>query len=91
MFKTMWNKIKDWSGWSHAGSIFMMRMEAFLSLLAAAFAGLDYNALMALDFSKGFNTPVLAGSGILFFKAVVMEKVRRSGSSDFETPKKKKR
>lgn len=82
MFTYIWNKIKDWSGWSAAGSIFTMRLEAFAGFVTAALLGMNWDALMALDYTNGFNYTVLAASGLVIAKAVLQEWVRRHNATD---------
>lgn len=83
MFGNLWQKLKDWTGWSEAGSIFLYRLEAITSFIAAVAIGMDWTALMAMDFSKGLNKSVLIPCALLFGKALLSEYVRRSGSKDF--------
>lgn len=78
----MWEKIKAWTGWSTAGSIFIARMETASGFLLAVLQGLDWSYLLAMDFSNGVNTPVLIAAGILFAKGIVSEVTRRHNATD---------
>lgn len=40
MLSKVWKKIKDWSGWSVAGSIVKARAEQLFGLVTAGLAGL---------------------------------------------------
>lgn len=79
----IWEKLKDWSGWNTAGSIFIARMEVLTGFLTTVIAGLDYNALLALDFTKGFTKEVLIPAGLLVFKGFISEWTRRFGDPKF--------
>jgi hypothetical protein len=77
-----WGKVKHWSGWSAAGTIFIARMETASGFLLAVLGGLDWSSLMALDFSNGINTPQMIGGGILVVKGIVTEMTRRNNAVD---------
>ncbi len=82
MIKQTWKKIKEWSGWSAAGTIFMARIEMFLSVISGVVLGFDWSALLAMDFSNGFNKPVLIACSLLALKALLFEIVRRHNAKD---------
>jgi len=82
-FKATWQKIKDWSGWSSAGTIFFSRMEGVLAFVGAAVAGIDWNALLALDFTQGFKNPALwVGAAVIVLRSVAYEWTRRHNATD---------
>lgn len=80
--KALWEKIKDWSGWSTAGSIFIARLEMAAGFVTAVFQGLDWDSLLNLDFSNGINKPVVIGGGLLLAKGIISEWTRRHGAKD---------
>jgi hypothetical protein len=83
MLTKIWNKIKAWTGWSEAGSIFLSRLEAVFAIALGSIQGMDWTALMNLDFTNGLNKPVLIVAGLIFAKAVIQEIVRRRNTKDF--------
>lgn len=78
MFSKVWNKIKDWSGWSTAGSIFTMRLEMIAGFAIAVLGAIDWSPLLGLGFETGINwKATVAIGGIMVTKALVQEIVRR--------------
>jgi hypothetical protein len=80
--KTLWNKIKDWSGWSEAGSIFVARLEVVVGFLISVFEGLDWSYLMSMDFSQGINKQVLFVGLLIIVKGLISEITRRHNATD---------
>ena len=78
-----WQKFKDWSGWTEAGSIFTMRLEAAVGFSIAVLGGIDWSPLLTLDFSNTISNGYLLGlGGVMFVKAIVQEVVRRKNATD---------
>lgn len=79
----MFNMIKNWSGWTEAGTIFKARMEMFGSALAAGVAALaSYNFLPYLTADKVDLRSVLIVSAYIGVSAMVTEYVRRYNATD---------
>lgn len=54
MFSTIWNTIKDWSGWSTNGTIFMRRLEVLGGAITAGLmAALNYDWLPYFSSTDG--------------------------------------
>lgn len=81
-FKATWQKIKDWSGWSSAGTIFISRMEVLAGFLAAALLGVDWNSIISMDFSHGFTPGILITGGVLILKGFLSEATRRHNAPE---------
>jgi len=80
----MWNTIKDWSGWSTAGSIVKARAEQLVGLIMAGTA-----SLMAFDFMPFLQetinwTHLAMVSGYLFVSGLVGEVTRRWNTKTVE-------
>lgn len=84
--KATWEQLKNWSGWSVAGSIFMARMEAFSGFLIAVFGGLDWGPIISLDFTTPIKSTALLSLGVAMgLKSVIAEVVRRA-NANFNQP-----
>lgn len=80
-----WDKIKSWSGWKKAGSIFMARMTALFGFATAVVGSMDWSPLWSL-FTTGteFTSRQLIFLGIgIVGGAVTAEIVRSRGTKDF--------
>jgi hypothetical protein len=79
----MFKKIKDWSGWSEAGSIFIARMEVVSGFLTGVLGGIDWTPVMTLDFTQPIADKTLIILGLsLVFKGVISEMTRRRNAKD---------
>lgn len=77
----MFEKIKDWSGWSTAGSIFIARMETLSGFLVGVVGGIDWSPLLAMDFTQPIaNKALIVMGAVLVIKGLVSEITRRRGS-----------
>ncbi len=82
------NKVKAaWEGmWAwvkNSGTILLARLTAAFGFVVAVLASTDWSLLMAMDFSQAFawNQFTIIG-GMTFFKGVVDEITRRSGTKE---------
>lgn len=76
----LWKKVKDWSGWSLAGTVFKARVEQITGLILAGMA-----SLMAFDFMPYLNQAVdwfhvAIVAGYMFATGVVGEIVRKANT-----------
>lgn len=83
--KKTWLKIKNWSGWSKAGSIFMARMAAIAGMITSIVGAMDWSPLWNLfttgtDFTQ--KQLIFMGIGIIG-GAITAELVRSHGTKDF--------
>ncbi len=79
MFKTLWTNIKEW--FNRSWSIFIARMEVLTGILVGVFGGLDWTALVNLDWSQGLkSTGTMIVAALLVIKGIVSEVGRRSGT-----------
>lgn len=79
----MWNKIKQWSGWETAGSIFMRRMEVLFGILIAGAAGLtSFNWLPYFSTGTVDWKTIAPIAGYLVAMGIVGEIVRRHKAND---------
>ena len=83
MFKKLWNKIKDWSGWSTAGSIFLARLHAMSGFAIGVIGGLNWTPLLSLDLSSAIASKTfLAVGGVILLQGIFAEVVRRHNAQD---------
>jgi hypothetical protein len=75
----VWTKIKAW--FNYSWSIFLARLEVLTGILVGAISGIDWTAIMSLDFKDSVyskNNIILAA--ILIIKGIISEVGRRSGT-----------
>jgi len=81
----MFQRIKDWSGWSTAGSIFIARMETLSGFLVGVVGGIDWSPLLALDFTQPIaNKTLIVMGSVLVIKGLVSEMTRRNNATDIK-------
>jgi hypothetical protein len=74
-----WTKIKAW--FNYSWSVFIARLEVLTGILIGAISGIDWTAIMSLDFKDSIyskNNIILAI--ILIIKGIISEVGRRSGT-----------
>jgi hypothetical protein len=79
MLSNVWTKIKEW--FNYSWSVLIARLEVLTGILVGAFAGIDWTAIMSLDFKDSIyskNNIILAG--ILVVKGIISEIGRRAGT-----------
>lgn len=83
MFSYIWKKIKSWSGWSAAGSIFLARLTALSGIVLAGLQGINWPSLMATDWSNvASSKAALISAGIAVAYGAVLEITRRHNATD---------
>lgn len=81
----MLRHIKNWSGWSTAGSIFLARMEAVFWFLIGCAAFVDWNSLINASMDPGFTRNTMLSVAVpMAIKAVIAEITRRHGARDLD-------
>lgn len=81
-----WTQIKNWSGWSTAGTIFLARMEILIGFVLAVLASLDWTSLLALAANGEAPSPqtIYTTAIILTAKGIITEIVRRWNATDLD-------
>lgn len=76
----LWDGVKSWFKYSE--TILLARLEVITGFLIAAVEGMDWSALMNLDFSNSIaNKQLLAVGGIVVVKGFVSEYARRRNAN----------
>lgn len=79
MFSKLWTDFKAW--FNYSWSIFLARLEVLTGILVGVFGGLDWTALVNLDWSQGLkSTGTMIVAAMLIIKGIVSEIGRRSGT-----------
>lgn len=79
MFSKLWTDFKAW--FNYSWSIFLARLEVLTGILVGIFGGLDWTALVNLDWSQGLkSTGTMIVAAMLIIKGIVSEIGRRSGT-----------
>ena len=79
MFSKLWTDIKKW--FNYSWSVLIARLEVLAGILVGALSGIDWTAIMSLDFKDSVyskNNIILAA--ILIIKGIVSEVGRRAGT-----------
>ncbi len=81
----IWDETKAW--FHRRESIFLARATAFGGFLVAALEGMDWSALLSLDFSNVVQNSqaLIVGAGI-FLHGVISELARRRNDPTFNKP-----
>lgn len=78
----MLNKIKSW--FKHSETIFLARLEAFIGVLVAGLAALDFSHIISLSSAVGFDwKQVVVVGGIMFVSGIVREWLRKRNEPNF--------
>ncbi len=82
---SLWDETKSW--FHNRESIFIARVTAFGGFLVAALEGMDWSALLSLDFSNVVHNSqaLIVGAGI-FLHGVISEIARRRNDPSFQAP-----
>lgn len=79
MFSNIWNKIKAW--FNYSWSIFIARLEVLTGILLGAVGGIDWDALMNLNWADGiYSKTNLIVAALIVIKGIVSEVGRRAGT-----------
>lgn len=79
MLSNFVDKVKAF--FSKSWSIFIARLEVFTGFLLGVFGGIDWNALVNLDWSDAiYSKNNLIFAGILVLKGIISEIGRRAGT-----------
>lgn len=80
----IWTKIKAW--FNYSWSIFLARLEVITGILIGAVAGLDWTALMNLNFTDAVTSKnSLIVAALVIIKGIVSEVGRRAGTVTTQT------
>ena len=81
MFKTLLNKIKAF--FKNSETIFLARLESVAGIFWAVIEGMDWSAILSLDFTNALaSRQAIFIGGILFVKGVLLELARRRNATD---------
>ena len=79
MFSKYWTDIKAW--FNYSWSVFIARLEVLSGILTGVLGGLDWSALVQLDWSQGIkSTGTMIVAALLVIKGIVSEVGRRAGT-----------
>lgn len=79
MLTKWWTDVKAW--FNYSWSILIARLEVLTGILVGVFGGLDWTALVNLDWSQGLkSTGTMIVAALLVIKGIVSEIGRRSGT-----------
>jgi len=79
LFSKYWTDIKAW--FNYSWSVFIARLEVLSGILTGVLGGLDWSALVQLDWSQGIkSTGTMIVAALLVIKGIVSEVGRRAGT-----------
>ena len=79
MFSKLWTDFKAW--FNYSWSVFIARLEVLSGILIGIFGGLDWTALIQLDWSQGLkSTGTMIVAALFVIKGIVSELGRRAGT-----------
>lgn len=79
MFNTIWTDVKAW--FNRSWSIFIARMEVLVGFLIGVFGGIDWSALLNLNWYDAiYSKTNLLVAALIIIKGIVSEMGRRAGT-----------
>lgn len=79
MFNNLWTNIKAW--FNRSWSIFIARMEVLVGFLIGVMGGIDWSALINLDWRDAvYSKTNLLVAALIIIKGIVSEMGRRAGT-----------